>query len=115
VPLNDIERKRCENVLSGYVARHRPPGHIRNQLDLGFRITDPSVELFEIRPEWEHPERFHEQPFAKATFVRSKGHWRVFRRRADLKWHRYPPAPEVPDIESFVALVERDEHHCFKG
>jgi len=113
--LNDLERKRCENALAAYVHRHRPPGHLRDQVDLAFRITNLHVVLFEIRPEWKNPERTQERPFAKATFVRSKNHWRVFWLRADLKWHRYPPDPEVDDIESFVALVERDEHHCFRG
>jgi hypothetical protein len=35
--------------------------------------------------------------------------------RADLKWHKYPPKPEVPTIEAFLALVEEDEYACFYG
>jgi len=52
---------------------------------------------------------------AKATFVRTQAVWRVFWQRADLKWHRYEPEPEVPRLEDFVALVDRDQYGCFFG
>ena len=32
-----------------------------------------------------------------------------------LKWHRYEPAPQVHSLETFVHVVERDEHDCFFG
>jgi hypothetical protein len=35
--------------------------------------------------------------------------------RADLKWHSYQPAPEVAFIEDFLAVIEKDEYHCFFG
>jgi hypothetical protein len=39
----------------------------------------------------------------------------VFRKRADLKWHGYPPTPCVGSIEKFLALVAEDKHGCFFG
>ena len=35
--------------------------------------------------------------------------------RADLKWHRYEPLPEVDAIEDFLLTVEEDDHACFFG
>lgn len=35
--------------------------------------------------------------------------------RADLKWHRYAPVPEVGTLEEFLAVVEEDEYGCFWG
>ena len=48
--MNDIERKRIEKAVSAFVEKRRPPAHIRPKLDFGFRVSDQSVELFEIRP-----------------------------------------------------------------
>jgi len=52
---------------------------------------------------------------AKATFVRSTGSWRIYWQRADLKWHRYDPMPEVAALEEFVKVLGEDEHGCFWG
>lgn len=115
MPFNDIERKRIERDLASFMERHRPPQHIRPQLDLGYRISGHSVELFEVRPDWQNPELMMERPVAKATFVRTRNLWRVFWRRSDLKWHGYEPAAEVRSLEAFLAVVGRDEYHCFFG
>lgn len=112
---NDIERKRIEKMVDAFIEMRRPPPHIRPELDLGYRLRDQSVEIFEIRPAWRSPGETMEQPVAKATFVRTRQAWKVYWMRADLKWHGYPPAPEVSLLEKFLALVEKDEYSCFFG
>lgn len=112
---NDIERKRAEKTVAAFVEKRRPPPHIRPQLDLGFRVQGQSVEIFEIRPAWRSPGETMESPVAKATFVKTQRAWKVYWRRADLKWHAYPPAPLVESLEEFLLLVDKDEHACFFG
>jgi hypothetical protein len=89
VAFNDIERKRCERDLEKFMERHRPPPDIRPELDFGYRISGHSVEIFEIRPDWQNPKETMEHAVAKATFVRTRNLWRVFWMRRDLKWHGY--------------------------
>jgi hypothetical protein len=113
--LSELECKRIERAVGRFMEKRRPPPHIRPKLDLGFRITGQSVEIFSVRPRWNKPDERSEQSIAKATFVRTSGTWRVFWQRADLKWHRYEPAPEVSDIESFLEQVDKDECSCFFG
>ena len=88
---------------------------MRSKVDIGFRITKQSVEIFEIRPAFKSPKEKVELPVAKATYVRARSVWKVYWHRADLKWHSYPPIPEVKSIEDFVKLVEQDDHACFWG
>ena len=114
--ISEFEIKRCESIVQKYIDGRRPPPHIRPELDLGFRVTGQSVELFEIRPVWRgQPGEKMERPYAKATYVKSRSHWRVYWQRADLRWHRYEPNSEVEDLEDFLAVVEKDEYHCFYG
>lgn len=114
--LSEFEYKRVEKLVGNFVERRRPPAHIRGELDFAFRIEGQSVVLFEIRPRWRGaPGETLEHPCAKATFVRTRGVWRILWMRADLKWHAYPPLPEVRDVESFLRVVEEDAHHCFFG
>ena len=112
---NDMERKRCERDIAKFMERHRPPPHIRPQLDFGYRISGQSVELFEIRPDWQNPNEKMQHPVAKTTFVRTTNRWRVFWMRRDLKWHGYEPVPEVASLVAFLAVVGRDEYCCFFG
>ena len=114
--LSELELARVRKSMSSFIEQRRPPPHIRPKLDLGFRIDHQSVEIFEIRPVWKGKRgEMHEQPVAKATFVRTKDRWRVFWQRADLKWHSYEPAPEVASIDDFLFLVRQDAYACFWG
>jgi len=113
--LNDIERKRTEKTIGAFLEKHRPAPHIRPQIDLGFRISGQSVVLFELRPQLDRPEARRETAIAKATFVRTQGTWKMYWKRADLKWQSYAPAPQVATIDRFLAVVQEDEYGCFFG
>lgn len=105
---------RVHRAMNAFLKQHRPPPHVRPKLDLGFRVTGRSVEIFEVRPVWRGPaDAKREAAVAKATYVRTRGVWRVFWRRSDLKWHGYDVRPEVNSINEFAALVAEDAHACF--
>jgi hypothetical protein len=40
---------------------------------------------------------------------------RPFLVRADNKWHRYPPKPEVKTLAAALKVIHEDTHHCFFG
>ena len=113
--LNDIQRKRIEKTVAAFVQKRRPPVHLRDQVDLSFRFDGKSVEIFEIRQRWDKPSEEIEEPIAKARYFQSRGEWAVYWQRADLKWHKYGPKPEVRTVEAFLALVDEDEYACFFG
>lgn len=113
--LSEFEIKKIERAVSAFMDRRRPPPRIRSQVDFGYRIMGQSVELFEIRPRWDKPEETIEHPIAKATYVKSSGVWKVFWKRADMRWHRYQPNRQVRSIEDFLALVDNDQYGCFFG
>jgi hypothetical protein len=113
--LSEFEAKRIEKEVDAFMEQRRPPVHVRPELDLGYRIKGQSVEIFEVRPLWNNPAKKIEEPVAKATYVKAKKVWRVYWQRADLKWHRYEPDPEVDSLQEFLGLVDRDEYACFFG
>jgi hypothetical protein len=113
--LSEFEAKRCAKLVAKFIERRRPPPHIRDQIDLSFRIRGQSVEILEVRPHWHNKTQMLERSIAKTTYNKSKRHWEVFWQMADLKWHRYEPHPEVKSIEDFLAIVEHDECGCFFG
>ena len=112
---NDLDRKRIEKALGAFLAKRRPPPHIRPDLDIGYRLFDQSVEILEIRPQWDDRSIIHEHPIAKATYVKTQGLWKIFWPRADLKWHGYEPAPTASSIDEFVTIVDADQYGCFFG
>ena len=102
-------------VMENFIDKKRPPEHIRNKVDLSYKIEDQSVIVFEIRPRWNKPEVIMECNIAKATFIKNKNQWSIFWQRSDLKWHSYTEAPTVSTLKDFVKLVEEDKLHCFWG
>ena len=113
--MNDLERKRIEKAIAAFVAKRRPPAHLRDQVDLSFRFDGRSVEIFEIRPRWDDPTERVEEAVAKARYLKSRDMWLIYWQRADLKWHKYEPVPEVSTIDAFLRLVDEDEYACFFG
>ena len=113
--LSEFEIKKIEKEVQVFMDRRRPPPHIREELDLWFRIKGQSVEIFEIRPLWRQPGEKIEIAVAKATYVKSQKIWKLYWQRADLKWHRYDPDPEVDTLQEFLGIVDRDEYACFFG
>jgi hypothetical protein len=112
---SEFEQKRCEKLVTEFVQKRRPPPHLRAKVDLAFRISGQSIEIFELRPYWMDKSRIVEHSIAKTTYNKSKLCWKVFWQRADLKWHRYPPCPEVASLEEFLDVVQKDDHNCFFG
>lgn len=113
--MNDLERKRVEKAIAAFVAKRRPPAHLRDQLDLSFRFDGQSVEIFEIRPRWDDPTERVEEAVAKARYLKPRDMWLIYWQRADLKWHKYKPVPEVSTIDAFLRLVDEDKYACFFG
>jgi len=111
----DIEIAQHKRVLNAWMEENRPPANIRSQLDLGYRITGQSVELFEIRPAFQRPSEQHEGAIAKATWNERRGVWNIYWQRADLKWHVYEPVKAVGTLQLFLNIVKEDKHACFFG
>ena len=51
--LSEFARKRIERIVGAFIETRRPPPRVRPQLDLGFRFAGQSVELFELRPQYD--------------------------------------------------------------
>ena len=113
--LTEFEQKRIEKTVGDYVEKRRPPPNIRDKVDIAYRISGQSVEIFEVRPVWNAPDQTMENPVAKATWVKTQQAWKIYWQRADLKWHGYEPKPRVKRIEEFLALLDNDEYGCFWG
>lgn len=93
----------------------RPPLDLRNKVREGQRIDGQSIELFLERPLFDRPEKWIEEPIAKIRYVRSRDVWEIYWQRADLKWHRYEPCPEVESLSAALAEIHEDAHCCFFG
>jgi hypothetical protein len=111
VALAEIELARVRRAMDAFMQQRRPPPHIRPKVDLVFRVSGQSVEIFEVRAVWRGPpDKKLESAVAKAIYVKARGVWRVFWQRRDLKWHSYEPRPEVKSVEEFASLVSEDAH-----
>ena len=96
-------------------AHRRPPLRIRELMREGQRFDGQAIELFFVRPVFNDPSRQTEESIAKVQFVRSQGVWRIFWKRADLKWHSYPPCPKAKTLAAALRTIAEDANGCFFG
>ena len=113
--LSEFEIQKVNKLAEAFLAQIRPPAHMRAKLDVGIKLDNQSVIVFEIRPVWNEPDEKQEVPIAKTTFVKSQGVWKIYWQRADLKWHSYQPCPRVKHLEAFFKVLKDDDHLCFWG
>lgn len=96
-------------------SRRRPPLHLRDRVREGQRFADQSIELFLVRPAFNRPGEHIEESIARLQYVRSKNVWHLFWKRADGKWHRYPPSPETESLAAALNVIHEDANGCFFG
>lgn len=106
---------KIEKKLDEYIQSVRPPTEMRKLLDIGYRIEKQSIYIFERRPRYDNPEIYLEMDNFKATRVKSRGVWKIYWMRADLKWHPYDPAKEVRSFKRVLEIYDEDAYGCFKG
>ncbi len=102
-----------EAALNVFMARRRPPVEIRTQKDLRYRIEEHHLYIFEISPDKLEPKKIKEIPVAKASYIQSRKHWRVYWMGKDHKWQAYSPLPNVETINTFLEAVATDPYGCF--
>lgn len=115
MPLSEFEIKRIEKIVGQFVKKIRPNPEIRNKVDISFTIAEQSFEIMEIRPQWNDPGKKIESSIAKGTYVKSTKIWKLYWKRADMKWHRYEPFPESKSLEEILEVIAQDKHGCFWG
>jgi hypothetical protein len=115
ITLSEFEIKRIEKLVGQFIEKRRPEPHIRNKLDIAFRISGQSFEIYEIRPQWDNPTIKMEGPVAKATYVKSKKIWKLYWMRADLKWHSYEPLANTKSLQRILDEIHQDSYGCFWG
>jgi hypothetical protein len=112
---SEFERTANLAALKWFVRRHRPPEEIRAKLDIGYSIVSHTVDVFEIRPEWDDETSTRHTPVARVRYVRSADEWRLYWMRRDFKWHRYEPAPTHSTLQDALLVVDQDAYCCFFG
>ena len=113
--ISEIELKRCQKAIEVFLEKRRPPLQIRDKLDVNCRVDGQSVEVEEIRPDWQDESKKISRSTAKATYVKTTNEWKVYWMRQDLKWHRYEPYPTAKSLADFLNVVDQDAHCCFFG
>ncbi len=111
----DFERAVNLKALKAFIEKRRPPEHIRPQLDIGYSVVGQTVDIFEIRPDWQDKTTTTHSPTARIKFVRTKEQWVLYWMRRDLKWHAYEPDHVHSTLASALKTVDQDAYCCFFG
>ncbi len=117
MPFTDSEIAEHMKVETCLWSKRRPPLHMRNLVREGQRVKDKTIEFFFVRPAFQRPGEFVEEPFARVQHIRGHGDgfWRIFWQRANGQWWRYQPCPEVQSLADALRVIDEDANCCFFG
>ncbi len=107
----DINQKIVDSFIQGI----RPPEHMRNQLDIGFKYERKTFEIFEIRPIYTRENEFQEISCAKFKLDEKQKAWKLYWQRASGKWMLYEGLPAADTIHEVLEHIKKDPHGCFWG
>jgi hypothetical protein len=92
-----------------------PPEHIRPQLDIGFTVVGQTVDIFEIRPDWQDKTTIRHSRVARMRYGKTQNEWRLYWMRSDLKWHLYGSDARFKAPLAALVVVDTDSYGCFFG
>lgn len=110
----ETQLEKIKSEMDCFIEKRRPPKHLRNKVDLAYKIDKLSIIIYEMRARF-MGEGMAEMPVAKAGYVVKDDKWKIYWQRADLKWHLYEPKKEVKKLADFIKSVDEDKHRCFWG
>ena len=88
----DFERAVNLKALKSFIEQRRPPEHIRPQLDIGFSVVGQTVDIFEIRPDWQDKTTIDSLSSCAGEVRQNEGAvGALLDAQRDLKWHAYEP------------------------
>ena len=112
----DAELSGLLHLLERHFWSHRrPPLHLRDRIREGQRIAGQDIELFFVRSIAPGSPATVEDSIARLRYVRSRNVWRLFWKRADGRWHAYPPCREAASLENALRVILEDKNCCFFG
>ena len=104
-----------KTMMNAYINSHRPPAYIRAQLDIGWRMENQTLILYEIRPDWTKPSEICHIEYAKAVWVERQQEWHIYWLLSNMKWLRYEGLESTVNLQRFLIEVEEDPKGCFHG
>jgi hypothetical protein len=113
--LSEFEIKRIEKLVGDFIEKRRPEPSIRDKVDISFKVSGQSFEIFEIRPRWDDPDIKTEGSVAKATYIKKAKSWKLYWKRSDMKWYWYEPFGQSESLEKVIEAIDQDQHGCFWG
>jgi len=111
---DDLELQRIDDTV-GALCRRRSPAWLKDELQTTYEIRGHSVCVYETRPDWRDPNEWTMRGIAKFRYIRTRGEWKLYWMRRDLKWHAYDPYEMPRDLESLVRIVDKDRYGAFFG
>ena len=112
---NEFEHALNQKALGWFMEHRRPPEHIRPELDMGSKINGQTVDIFDVRPDWQDKTTIHHSPIARIKFVRTEKRWHLYWMRGNLKWCAYEPDHLHSTLQSALKTVNTDALGCFFG
>ena len=105
-----------EAILAHY-CETRVPLHVRNQVQLSFRMEGHLVTLFEKRVSFQDRSRWIDIDIARFRYYKNRNQWVLFWRDSKRRqgWHRYEDIKAGPSIEPLLAEVDKDPTGIFWG
>ncbi|TCS35904.1 DUF3024 domain-containing protein [Reinekea marinisedimentorum] len=115
MPLSEFEIKKYEKAKAAFMAKRRPRPEIRSKLDLDCRLEERTMQLFEVRPQWDDPSVQQEISIAKAKYDSSEMHWKIYWMDSKQQWREYGPDKRATTIEEVFNIIDIDETGAFFG
>jgi hypothetical protein len=113
VAFDETELRRIDRHVGGLCRDRQQPGY-RDHLEFIYENSGHNVSIYEVRPGWGDPSAKTKMGIARFKFIRSKGEWRLYWMRRELKWHRYDEAGATgADLKRLVQIVAEDRWCAF--
>ena len=84
------------------------PLHVRDKVQMSFRIEGNVVTLFEKRVAFQDRSRWIDIDIARFRYIKVRKEWELYWHDSHSRWHVYDRIRPNPSIEPLLAEVDQD-------
>ena len=104
----EVVERFCENCV---------PAELRDELRVDYVVRGNAVTIRELRPPWreEYGPEWSVNPCAQLRFDPVAGLWTLYWPDRNSRWHVYPSARPIREVEWLLREIDLDPHGAFWG
>jgi hypothetical protein len=114
MPLPELVGQYAAAVVGRYCENKVPP-HVRDQIQVSYKIQNDTITIYESRPHWQKPDVWTERTIAQFRYNTKDKLWTLYNSDRNNRWHKHPATGPAATLDPLLEKLDNDPAGIFWG